>query len=91
MRHFYHFEAYREFYGIILLEKLNLDLNSFDFDLLSLYLLIAVVSAILAASLLFSVSNHYCHPKSTLFPSKDKIPKPTNTEFEEMQIETETE
>ena len=38
MRH-YHFEAYREFYGRILLEKLNLDLNSFDFDTLSLYLL----------------------------------------------------
>ena len=91
IRHFYHFEAYREFYVRILLEKLNLDLNSVDFDSLSLYLLVAVVAAILVATLLLSVSNHCCHPKSTLFTSKAKMPKPTNAEFEEMQIETETE
>ena len=88
IRHFYHFEAYREFYGRILLEKL--DLNSLDFDTLSLYLLLAVVAAILVASLLLFVSNSYCHPKSTLFTSK-RISKPTNAEFEEKQIETETE
>jgi len=91
IRHFYHFEAYREFYGRILLEKLNLDLNSVDFDSLSLYLLVAVVAAILVATLLLSVSNHCCHPKSTLFTSKAKMPKPTNAKFEEMQVETETE
>ena len=31
LRHFYHFEAYRVFYGIILLEKLKL-VDTFDFD-----------------------------------------------------------
>ena len=89
IRHSYHLEAYREFYGRILLEKLKLD--SVDFDSLTLYLLIAVVAAILVATLLLSLSNNCCHPKSTLFLSKGKIPKPTNPEFEEMQIETETE
>ena len=85
IRHFYHFEAYREFYGRVLTEKVHAE----SFDLLFLYMIAAVVSVISVAIMLLVISNYCCHPKSTLFPIVSSKPasNPADTGDEEDQDE----
>ena len=67
IRHFYHFEAFKDFYEIVLPEKLSIA----TFESLFLYMIVALVSVILVAIFLLSISNNCCgpncHPKATLF------------------------
>ena len=63
IRHFYHFEAYKDFYAAVLPEKLNMC----TFESIFLYMIVALLSVILVAVLLLVISNNCCHPKSTLF------------------------
>ena len=84
IRHFYHFEAYRDFYAAVLPEKLNIC----TFESIFLYMLLALSSVILVAVLLLVVSNNCCHPKSTLFDnSKKETPMPEDSEEEDGQRE----
>ena len=64
IRHFYHFELYKDFYCNFLPEKLNID----SFDSLVVYMLIAVLASTAIAFLLLCISNNCCHPKANLFP-----------------------
>ena len=63
IKHFYHFEAYKNFYATVLPEKLNMC----TFESIFLYMIVALLSVILVAVLLLIISNNCCHPKSTLF------------------------
>ena len=63
IRHFYHFEAYKDFYASVLPEKLNMC----TFESIFLYMIVALLSVILVAVLLLVISNNCCHPKLTLF------------------------
>ena len=85
IRHFYHFEAYREFYGLVLTEKVHAE----SFDILFLYMVAAVVAVISVAIMLLAISNYCCHPKSTLFPIVSPKPgsNPAETGDEEDQDE----
>ena len=85
IRHFYHYEAYREFYGRVLTEKVHAE----SFDLLFLYMFAAVVAVISVAIMLLAISNYCCHPKSTLFPIVSPKPasNPAETGDEEDQDE----
>ena len=86
IRHFYHFEAYRDFYGNVLPEKLNIE----SFDVLFLYMIVAVLAVISVAILLLVISNYCCHPKSTLFPTvgSQQASNPAETGDEEELDET---
>ena len=72
IRHYYHFEAYKDFYASVLPEKLNMC----TFESIFLYMIVALLSVILVAVLLLVISNNCCHPKSTLFSNS----KETNNE-----------
>ena len=80
IRHFYHFEAYEDFYAVpVLPEKLNIC----TFESIFLYLIVALVSVILVAFLLLVISNNCCHPKSTLFDDPKKETHVTENSEEE--------
>ena len=64
IRHFYHFELYKDFYCNFLPEKLNTD----SFDGLVVYMLLAVFASTAIAFLLLCTGNNCCHPKASLFP-----------------------
>ena len=85
IRHFYHYEAYREFYGRVLTEKVHAE----SFDLLFLYMIAAVVSVISVAIMLLAISNYCCNPKSTPFPIVSSKPasNPAETGDDEDQPE----
>ena len=63
IRHFYHFELYKDFYCNFLPEKLN----SGSFDGLVVSMLLAVLVSTAMAFLLLCMSNNSCHPKERLF------------------------
>ena len=64
IRHFYHFELYKDFYCNFLPEKLNID----SFDSLVVYMLLAVLASAAMAFFLLCTTNNCCHPKASLFP-----------------------
>ena len=79
IRHFYHFEAYKDFYAAVLPEKLNIC----TFESIFLYMIVALFSVILVAVLLLVISNNCCHPNSTLFDNPKKETHVTKDSKEE--------
>ena len=65
IRHFYHFEAYREFYCEVLPKKFNM-----EFHEIFNALVVTVFSVIISATVLLSISYKCWHPKRVLFQSK---------------------
>ena len=67
IRHYYHFEAFKDFYATVLPEILSME----TFESLFLYMIFALISVILVAIFLLAISNNCCgpncHPKATLF------------------------
>ena len=63
IRHFYHFEAFRDFYA----KELPLRVHM-TFDIFLIFMIVTAVAVILVAIILFTISNNFCHPKRTLFP-----------------------
>ena len=64
IRHFYHFELYKDFYCNFLPEKLKIA----SFDGLVACMLLSVLASTATAFLLLCTSNNCCHPKASLFP-----------------------
>ena len=65
IRHFYHFEAYREFYCEVLPKKFSMEYHEI-FNAL----VVTVFSAIISVTVLLSISYKCWHPKRVLFQSK---------------------
>ena len=83
IRHYYHFEAYKDFYAAVLPEKLNIC----TFESIFLYMIVALLSVTLVAVLLLVISNNCCHPKSTLISVNNS--KEARTEEDEHTEEIE--
>ena len=64
IRHFYHFNPYKDFYVNELPEKLAIE----NFDILILTLAVVLVLGTIISSVLLCLINHCCHIRSNLFP-----------------------
>ena len=83
IRHFYHFNPYKEFYADILPQKLNMG----SFDDIFVFTVLLVLAVTLVATLLLYVSIKCCHPKSNLFDSEKPEPESTNVSTEDNEEE----
>ena len=64
IRHFYHFDPYKDFYANELPEKLAIE----NFEILILTLAVVLVLGTIISSVLLCLINNCCHIKSNLFP-----------------------